>query len=103
MLNRWQFWLLTGLAVLSLVLGAFNASLFVGNRGIQVDVAGRQQYIAQSVQLQGLYNEIVRALADLSARNNDDDLRRVLAARGITVTVAPPAQAPAVARGTEGR
>ena len=103
MLKRWQFWLLTGLAALSLVLGAFNASLFVGNRGIQVDVAGRQQYIAQSVQLQGLYNEIVRALADLSARNNDDDLRRVLAARGITVTVAPPAQAPAAARGTEGR
>ncbi len=103
MLTRWQFWLLTGLAVLNLLVGALNASLFVGNRNLQGEVAGRQQFILQSMQLQGLYTEIAQALADLSTRANDEDLRRILEARGITISVMPAAPAKVPERGKEGR
>jgi hypothetical protein len=103
MLNRWQFWLLTALAALNLLLGALNASLFVGNRNLQAEVAGRQQFILQSMQLQGLYTEIAQALADLSTRTKDEDLRRILEARGITISVTPPAPAQASERSKEGR
>ncbi len=103
MLNRWQFWLLTSLAALNLFLAALNASLFVGNRNLQAEVAGRQQFILQSMQLQGLYTEIAQALADLSTRTKDEDLRRILEARGITISVTPPAPAQASERSKEGR
>jgi len=103
MLNRWKFWLLTALAALNLFLGALNASLFVGNRNLQAEVAGRQQFILQSMQLQGLYTEIAQALADLSTRTKDEDLRRILEARGITISVTPPAPAQASERSKDGR
>jgi len=61
--------------------------LFLGNRGGQIEVNSRQQYIQQSIQLEGLYREIVKALADLSIKNNDKQIRDMLASQGITVTV----------------
>jgi hypothetical protein len=53
----------------------------------------RQQYVQQSVQLEGLYREIIRALAELGARNNDQDVRAMLQRHGISYTVNPPAAA----------
>lgn len=103
MLNRLQYWLLTALAVLTLLLCAVNASLFAGNRRLQAEIASRQQFILQSVQLQGLYNEVAQALADLSARTNDEDLRRILEARGITFAAKPPPSGPEPARAKEAR
>jgi len=103
MLNRLQYWLLTALAVLVVATCVLNASLFSGNRKLQGEITSRQQFILQSVQLQGLYNEVAQALADLSARTNDEDLRRVLEARGITFSVNPPASGPDPARAKEGR
>jgi hypothetical protein len=38
--------------------------LFHGNRSAQTEVAGRQQFIAQSVPLEGFYREMVKALAE---------------------------------------
>jgi len=90
-LNRWQYWLLTALAAFTMLIALLNAKLFVDNRSLQAEVADRQQFIQQSAQLQGLYSDIARALADLSARNNDQQLRRVLEARGITFAVTPSA------------
>ncbi len=51
----------------------------------------------QSLQLQGLYQQIVRAAADLSVKNHDAQLRAVLAKQGINVTSSaePPAGAAA--------
>jgi hypothetical protein len=53
----------------------------------------RAQYIQQSTQLETLYREMVKALADLSVRNNDRELRDMLAKQGITVSANPPAAA----------
>jgi hypothetical protein len=89
MLKAWQFATLSALAVIALVLVVVNVALFSSNRTAQADVAGRQQFIQQSVQLETLYQQLVRSLAELSAKNNDAQLKSVLAAQGITFSVAP--------------
>jgi VIT1/CCC1 family predicted Fe2+/Mn2+ transporter len=91
MLKTWQFWTLTAIASLAVICVAANMVLFIGNRAAQAEVAGRQDYIQKSVQFEALYREIVKALADLSIRNQDEELRNLLAARGISVTLPPPA------------
>jgi len=93
-LSRLQFWIVTTLAAASLVLLGVNAYLLLGNRAVQKEVASRQQFVQQSVQLEGLYREIVRALAELAARNNDADVRTMLARHGISYTVNPPQPSP---------
>jgi type VI protein secretion system component VasK len=99
MLKSAEFWIVTLTAVLAAALAITNAVLFAGNRTRQVEVAERAQYIQQSVQLEGLYREIVKALADLSVRNQDPALANLLSAQGITVTTNPaPAPTPAEPR-----
>ena len=95
-MNRLQFWALTGLAGSCLALAAANVTLSSMNRGLQGDVNVRQQYVQQSVQLEGLYREIIRALAELGARNNDQAVQALLQRHGISYTVnAPTNPAPA--------
>jgi hypothetical protein len=89
MLKAWQYGTLSALALIALVLVIVNAALFSSNRTTQADVAGRQQFIQQSVQLETLYQQLVRSLAELSAKNNDAQLKSVLAAQGITFSIAP--------------
>ena len=84
-----EFWIATALAILTLFLLIVNMVLFSGNRGLQAEVAGRQQYIQQSVQLETLYRSIVNDLATLATRNRDDQVLAMLAAHGITVTPSP--------------
>lgn len=94
-MTRTQYWIVTLFGLLSLALLVANFTLLRGNRGLQRDIAARQQFVQQSVQLEGLYREIIRALAELAARNNDADVRALLGKHGITYTVNPPAAAPA--------
>jgi ABC-type transport system involved in cytochrome bd biosynthesis fused ATPase/permease subunit len=93
-LKKWEFPFLTAVGALTLVLVIVNAVLFLGNRSSQLEVNNRQQYVQQSVQLEGLYREIVKALADLSVKNNDKQIRDMLASQGITVTVGGQGAAP---------
>ncbi|MBL8483752.1 MAG: hypothetical protein JNJ60_16275 [Rhodocyclaceae bacterium] len=99
MLDTKHYRLLLGLAALQLLLIALYIGVHQSNLSRMAAIAERQTFIQQSVQLEGLYREIVRSLAELSARNKDEALRAMLAAQGITVTVNPPA--PAAAAGKE--
>lgn len=92
-MNRAQFWAATALGSVCLLLAASNVTLGSLNRGLQADIGQRQQYVQQSVQLEGLYREIIRALAELGARNNDGDVRSLLAQHGISYSVNPAAAA----------
>jgi sensor domain CHASE-containing protein len=92
-MNRTQFWISTVLAASALLLAGANVLLGSMNRSLQADIGQRQQYVQQSVQLDGLYREIIRALAELGARNNDEAVRALLGQHGITYTVNPPAAA----------
>ena len=103
MLARWQFYALTALGALALLLALADVGLAVTNRDAQLVVAQRQQFIQQSVALEGLYREMVKALAELGARGNDRALLDVLAAQGLSVTLGgAPATAPAGAASPAG-
>lgn len=97
MLRRYEFWLLTILAVVIAAFAIGNMLLFQTNRSNQTEVTNRQQFIQQSIQLQGLYTEMIKALADLSIRNQDAELGNLLGSQGISISVTPNAPAPAPA------
>ena len=101
MLKPWQFWSLTAVAAVAAVLALANIVLYSQNHDTQADITGRVQYIQQSVQLEPLYREIVKALADLSVNKQDTALTELLARQGITVTFTPPATAVAGAAETK--
>ena len=89
MLKTWQFVVLMAMAVLSAVLVVANMVLFTQNRGLQQTIAARQQFVQQTAQLEPLYQQIVKALAELASRNNDAQLAAVLNSQGITFTRNP--------------
>lgn len=72
-----------------------NVVLSRGNARLQQEINERQAYIQQSLQLEGLYRDMVKALAELAVQNKDERLRALLAAQGITLTVNEPPPAPA--------
>lgn len=92
MLDRWQFNLVVFLAAVTLVLVIANMALFTRNRAQQQEINERQLYIQQTAQIEGLYQQLIRGIAELSARNNDAALGAVLGRQGITFSVAPSAQ-----------
>lgn len=94
MLKKWQSNLLTTLGALSVALVIFNAVVFTQNRESQAQLAQRQQFIQQTVPLENLYREIVKALAEMAIKSNDRQVLDMLAAQGLNVTVnTPPAAA----------
>lgn len=90
MLNKQQFYLLGGLGVAALILAISNIVLFTGNRAAQNEFNTRAQYIQQSLQLEPVYQGLIRGLAELSAKQNDAQLRDLLASQGITFTAKQP-------------
>ena len=101
MLKSWQYTVLNTIGALALLLVLFNAVLFTKNRDLQQQVNARQQYLQQTTALEGLYRDIVKALAELAVSNNDTQLLQMLASQGLNVSVnnAPaPASPPAAVK-----
>ncbi|HYP68295.1 MAG TPA: hypothetical protein VEP67_08575 [Thiobacillaceae bacterium] len=90
MLMQWQLRLLTGLAGLALVLALTDIVMFSSNQKSQNEFSGRTQYIQQSLQLEPIYQSIIRSLAELSAKSNDEQIKNLLASQGINFTVNTP-------------
>ena len=95
MLKSWQYTVLNAIGALALLLVLFNAVLFTKNRDLQQQVNARQQYLQQTTTLEGLYRDIVKALAELAVSNNDTQLLEMLASQGLNVSVNAPAPTPA--------
>lgn len=85
MLARWQFWVTTVVALVVAILAGYDMMLYGQNRSTQAELSRRAQFVQQSVQLEVLYREMVKALADLSVRNQDKALSDLLAGQGLTV------------------
>jgi len=101
MLRSWQYTVLNAIGALALLLVLLNAVLFTKNRDLQQQVNARQQYLQQTTALEGLYRDIVKALAELAVSNNDTQLLQMLASQGLNVSVnnAPaPASPPAAVK-----
>lgn len=103
MIHKWQFNLLTVLGALALLLVLGNATLFTLNRGAQNALSQQQQFIQQTVPLEGLYREIVKALAELALKSHDPQLLAILTEQGFSVTANEPASRPASAPAGKGR
>ncbi len=84
-----QYRVLVVLGALALGLAIVNAVLFSNNRQAQNELATRGQYIQQSLQLEPLYQSLIKSLADLAARDNDNQLRSLLASQGISFSASP--------------
>ena len=94
-MSKVQYWVVTLIAAASLAAMLASVTLGYSNAASRAEVNQRQQFVQQSVQLEGLYREIVRALAELAARNNDSDVKAMLQKHGITYTANAPAGGPA--------
>jgi hypothetical protein len=77
------------LAVVALVLVAANVLLSMGNQSVQMDVNERQQFIAQSIQLEQLNRQVVTVLANMAMKSNDEQLKNLLAASGVALGQSP--------------
>lgn len=88
MLKKNEFMILTVVSVLLAGMILASALLDRANRKLQAEVVQRQAYIQQSVQLEGLYVEMIKAVAELSERAQDPALRKVLTDQGMTVQTA---------------
>ena len=81
---------LTGLAVLVLLLVLVNILISLGNQSLRMEVNERQQFLAQSMQLEGLHREIITVLATVALKTNNDPVRSLLASQGINLGQPPP-------------
>jgi hypothetical protein len=86
MLLKWQFNVLIGLGALALLLALADGVLFTLNFSAKGVLSQRQQFVQQTVPLEGLYRDIVKALAELALKNNDRQVLDMLAGQGINVT-----------------
>jgi len=84
-----QYRVLVLLGALALLLSIVNAVMFSNNRQVQNDLAARGQYIQQSLQLEPLYQSLIKSLADLAAKDNDAQLRDLLSSQGISFSANP--------------
>lgn len=83
---------LTPLAGLTLILVLVNALLSLGNQSLRLEVNERQEFITQSIQLEGLHREIVAALASVAVKENDEQLKSLLASQGVSFVGKPGAE-----------
>jgi hypothetical protein len=82
-MTNFQHRVLTLLGALALAAVAAGIGLSWQNAQHRLGITQGQQYLQQSVQLEGLYRDMVRALAELSARGPDDGLQALLQRHGI--------------------
>ena len=86
---------LTGLAVLVLLLVIVNILLMAGNQSLQLSVSERQQYIAETIQLEALNRQVIGVLAEMALKTNDGQLKELLAGVGVNLSPAPAQPSPA--------
>jgi len=92
--TSWLARLITAGAALAQVCIVAAVVLSLFNRGLRQDVAERQQTISQALAVSQLNTRLVTALATVAARDNDEQLRTLLARNGVTISAAGPAAAP---------
>lgn len=93
MLSKWQFSLLTLLGAAALLLVTANVVLSTLNRNAQIALNQRQVFIQQTVPLEGLYRDILKALAEMAVKSNDKQVFDMLSAQGLSVTMNSPVAA----------
>jgi len=84
-LNPREYWTLSAVSVACVMLVVINISLSQGNHDMSTQVAKRQAFINQTVQLDKVNKQLVNAIAQFAVRDNDSALEQVLTDHGITI------------------
>lgn len=83
--DKASYWASVGLSALALLLLVTNVALVNSNRNLQTELGQRQNVINSGINLSQLNQGLVQALADASVKNDDKEIRDMLAAQGITI------------------
>ena len=92
MIERTLYWTTVFSSLLALLLLIGNTVLLSGNRAIQDQLVQRQTLINEANTLAPLNKELAQALAEVAVKNNNAEVRALLATQGITLT--KPAEQP---------
>jgi hypothetical protein len=87
--EKLSYWASVIFSAIALVLVIVNISISNINRAAQTDVAQRQATISGGQTLSQLNQNLVQALAEAAFKNNNLQLRDLLATQGITVKSEP--------------
>jgi hypothetical protein len=85
------WWGTTALSLVALLLVVGNILLAIDLQKRQAEVNQRQQFINQSVELSRANQLLINTLAQVAAKNDDVEIRELLAANGITFSISDPA------------
>jgi hypothetical protein len=91
MSDRLLYWVTVLFGLAGLVLVVTNISLISNNRTMQIEVRDHQEIINKGMGMSQINQALVQSLADASIKNNDNDIRDLLAAQGITIKPSPQA------------
>jgi hypothetical protein len=83
--DKVAYWASVILGALALLLLITNVALINSNRTIQMEISRRQNIISNGVSLSQLNQGLVQALADAAVKNDDKEIRDLLAGQGITI------------------
>jgi hypothetical protein len=89
LLDTREYSQLMALGILLAVTVVCDIVLSTSNQALESEVSARGRFIQQTAPLGSLYKEMVTALADLSARNQDGKLQEVLTKNGLNLTLTP--------------
>jgi hypothetical protein len=89
--SKLTYWGSVVFSTLALILIVANISLSNSNRALQVDVSQRQSEVAGGQTLSQLNQSLVQALAEAAYKNNNVQLRDLLATQNITLKSDPSA------------
>jgi hypothetical protein len=83
--DKVAYWASVTLGALALLIVVTHIVFTSSNRTLQAEVNQNQLKINSAVNLSQLNKSLVQALADASVKQNDKDIRDLLASQGITV------------------
>jgi hypothetical protein len=83
------YWGSVILSSIALVLIVVNISLSTSNRAVQEDVAQRQNQLAGGQQLSQFNQNLVQIIAEAAYKDNNTQLRDLLASQGISLKSSP--------------
>ena len=80
-------WLLAILAALCLGLNVYNTIAADQLRSLRGEVQQRQAYLTQGLRMRQVNNQLINALANVAASQDDEAIRQMLASEGVTYSV----------------
>lgn len=80
-------WFIVYASFIVLVVAVYNSYVRIATSTKRVEGVSYNQTIADGVKIRQINNQLINALAKISAQSNDQDIKAVLESEGVTFTV----------------